>query len=188
MNRSASLIFDARGYAGAAEFVQLVLVIVATAPLVGAVAERSRFFPSLLAPALLAGVIVPLAGRWAWPGGWLHRLGFVDYAGASVIHVTGGLCAAVGAIVIGARTGKYNRDGSSNFIPGHSAPMASVGVMLMLAGWTPVRARRLRAQRDAHAARRHKRPARRRRRRAGRGHLHPCEILASPRSCSPTPG
>jgi Amt family ammonium transporter len=54
-----------------------------------------------------------------------------------VIHVAGGLCAAAGAVVVGPRTGKYNRDRSSNFIPGHSAPMASVGVMLMLAGWVP---------------------------------------------------
>src|SRR5688500_3495783 len=63
MNGYAGLIFDAKGHAGAAQFVQLVLVIIATAPVVGAVAERSRFFPSLVAPALLGGVIVPVAGR-----------------------------------------------------------------------------------------------------------------------------
>jgi Amt family ammonium transporter len=137
MNGHAGLIFDVKGHAGASQFVQLVFVVIATAPVVGAIAERSRFFPSLVAPAVLAGVIVPLAGSWAWHGGWLQRLGFVDIAGASVIHVAGGLCAAAGAILVGPRTGKYNRDGSSNFIPGHSAPMASVGVTLMLAGWTP---------------------------------------------------
>jgi Amt family ammonium transporter len=137
MNGDAGLIFDARGRATTREFVQLVLVLIATAPVIGAVAERSKFFPALAAPALLAAIVVPLAGRWAWNGGWLQRLGFVDIAGASVIHVAGGLCAAAGAVLVGPRAGKYNRDGSSNFIPGHSAPMASVGVMLMLAGWAP---------------------------------------------------
>ena len=136
LNGDWALIFDARGHAGAAVFVQLVFVLIATAPVVGAVAERSRFFPSLVAPALLAGLIVPLAARWAWDG-WLRRLGFIDHGGSAAIHLTGGLCAAVAAVLIGPRTGKYNRDGSSNFIPGHSAPMASVGVTLMLAGWTP---------------------------------------------------
>jgi Amt family ammonium transporter len=137
MNGDLGLIFDAKGRAGGAQLAQLVLVLIATAPVVGAVAERSRFFPMLVPPALLAAIVVPLAGRWAWHGGWLQRMGFIDVAGASVIHVAGGLCAAAGAVLVGARSGKYNRDGSSNFIPGHSAPMASVGVMLTLAGWTP---------------------------------------------------
>jgi Amt family ammonium transporter len=137
MNGDWGLVFDARGRATSGQFVQLVLILIATAPVVGAVAERSKFFPMLAAPALLGGVIVPLAGRWAWNAGWLQRIGFIDYAGASVVHVAGGLCAAAGAVVVGPRTGKYNRDLSSNFIPGHSAPMASVGVMLMLTGWVP---------------------------------------------------
>ena len=136
-NGDIGLIFDAKGRAGPEQFVQLVLVVIATAPIVGAAAERSKFFPMLAAPALLAAVVVPLAAPWAWRYGWLQRLGFVDVAGASVIHVAGGLCAAAAAVLVGARTGKYNRDGSSNFIPGHSAPMASVGVMLTFAGWAP---------------------------------------------------
>jgi len=137
MNGDAGLIFDAKGRATSQQLAQLVLALIASAPVVGAVAERSRFFPVLAAPALLAAIVVPLAGRWAWNGGWLYRMGFIDVAGASVIHVAGGLCAAAGAVLVGARSGKYNRDGSSNFIPGHSAPMASVGVMLTFAGWTP---------------------------------------------------
>src|SRR5215207_3979273 len=137
MNRDVGLVFDAKATAASQQFAQLVLVLIATAPVVGAIAERSKFFPALAAPALLAAVIVPLAARWAWNNGWLQRMGFIDVAGASVIHVAGGLCAAAGAVLVGARNGKYNRDGSSNFIPGHSAPMASVGVMLTLAGWAP---------------------------------------------------
>ena len=136
LNADPGLIFDAKARAGPAQLAQLVFVLIATAPVVGALAERSKIFPALVAPALLGGVIVPVAGRWAWHG-WLLDLGFIDIAGASVIHVAGGLCAAAGAVLVGPRSGKYNRDLSSNFIPGHSAPMASVGVMLMLAGWAP---------------------------------------------------
>src|SRR5687767_9195142 len=66
MNRDAGMIFDAKGHATSRQFVQLVLVLIATAPVVGAVAERSRFFPVLVAPALLAAVVVPMAAQWAW--------------------------------------------------------------------------------------------------------------------------
>ncbi len=136
MNGDAGLLFDAKGRAGNVQFLQIVLVLIATAPTSGAVSERCRFFPMLVAPLLLAGLIVPIAGNIAWSG-FLHRMGFVDIAGASVIHVAGGLCAAVAAIVVGPRSGKYNTDGSSNLIPGHNAAMASVGVLLMTAGWAP---------------------------------------------------
>src|SRR5256712_361582 len=91
---------------------------------------------TLAAPALLAGIIVPLCGQWAWHG-WLQRLGFFDAGGAAVLHVTGGVAAFAIAFIAGPRAGKYNRDGSSNLIPGHSVPMVSVGVLLMLAGWIP---------------------------------------------------
>jgi Amt family ammonium transporter len=137
LNKSTGLLFDAKGSAGTSQLVQLVLVLIATAPVAGAAAERCRFFPMLAAPALLAGVVIPICGSWAWRGGWLQRMGYFDVAGASVIHVAGGLCAAVAALMAGPRAGKYNRDGSSNLIPGHSVPMASVGVLLMLAAWAP---------------------------------------------------
>ncbi|MEO6435405.1 MAG: hypothetical protein ABIP55_06540 [Tepidisphaeraceae bacterium] len=136
-NRQWGQLFDANNAAGATQFLQLILVLIATAPVAGAIGERCRFLPALLAPAVLGGLIVPLCARWAWNGGWLQRIGFFDVAGASVLHVTGGLFAAAGAICVGPRNGKYNRDGSSNMIPGHSVPMASVGVMLMLVGWIP---------------------------------------------------
>src|SRR5207245_8678992 len=84
-----------------------------------------------------AGIVVPICGQWAWNGGWLQRIGFFDAAGSAVLHVTGGAAALAAAIIAGPRSGKYNRDGSSNLIPGHSIPMASVGVLLMLAGWVP---------------------------------------------------
>ena len=138
LNRNAGMIFDAKSQFGGATFMQLVLVIIGTAPVVGATAERCRFFPLLVASALLGGIVIPLCGQWAWNDqGWLRRMEFFDAAGASVLHVAGGMFAAVGAIVAGPRAGKYNRDGSSNLIPGHNVPMVSVGVLIMLAAWTP---------------------------------------------------
>src|SRR6266566_3536321 len=83
----------------------------------------------------VGALLVPSTGRWQ--GTWLNRLGYIAGGGASVLHLTGGLCAAVAAIAIGPRNGKYNRDGSSNGIPGHSVPLASIGGLLMLIGWIP---------------------------------------------------
>jgi len=79
---------------------------------------------------------VPLAGYFAWTG-LLARLDYIDEAGASVVHLAAGMSALAVAILVGPRTGKYNRDGSSNMIPGHSLPMASVGVIVMLVAWGP---------------------------------------------------
>jgi Amt family ammonium transporter len=100
-------------------------------------AERSKFLPPLIASVLVAAVLVPVAGHWVWENGWLARLGFFDVAGASVVHLSAGVCAAVGAAMLGARTGKYNRDGSANMIPGHNVPLAASGALVMFAAWFP---------------------------------------------------
>jgi Amt family ammonium transporter len=125
-----------RGGIAAAVLLGSVVVSIATGAVVEATAERSRFFPLGAASVLLAAIVVPLAGNWATTG-WLARLGFVDPAGASWVHLAGGVCAAVAAWAIGPRQGKYNRDGSVNLMPGHSLPLARIGAMLMLAGWLP---------------------------------------------------
>lgn len=117
-------------------FFHAAVVLVATGAVGGTLAERSKFFPAWAASALLAGLIVPVAGRWVW-GGWLDRLGMVDVAGASAVHLSAGVCAAVGAALVGPRTGKYNRDGSANMIPGHNLPLAVAGVLVMLVAWVP---------------------------------------------------
>lgn len=117
-------------------FFSATMVLVATGAVGGALAERSKFLPGCAASVLLAGVIVPVAGKWAW-GGWLGRWGFHDVAGASAIHISAGACAAVGAALLGPRTGKYNRDRSANMIPGHNVPMATTGVLVMLVAWVP---------------------------------------------------
>jgi Amt family ammonium transporter len=132
------LLFDAKSGATGFTFFRLVLVLIASGSLAGAIAERSKLFPPLALSALLAAVIVPIAGNWAWNDqAWLRRLGYIDFGGASVLHLTGGLVAAAAAVAVGPRSGKYNRDGSSNFIPGHNLPLASVGVLVILAGFLP---------------------------------------------------
>ncbi len=102
----------------------------------GAVAERAHFVPLLPVSAVLAGLLIPLAGLWVWgTNGWLRKQGFHDGAGAAVVHLTGGLCAAIAVIFVGPRDGKYNRDGSSNAIPGHNVPIAGGGVLIMFIAW-----------------------------------------------------
>ena len=125
------------GSFGAASFFYATAVLVATGAAAGSTLERAKLFPPLFVTAVLAGVVVPLAGAWAWRG-WLYRLGFVDVGGATVLHVCGGVCAAAGAVFVGPRSGKYNRDGSSNFIPGHQVPLAAAGVTALAAGYVAV--------------------------------------------------
>jgi Amt family ammonium transporter len=129
------LLFGSSGVTGEMFFYACV-VLVATGAVGGTLAERSRFLPVCAASALVAGLVVPTAGRWAW-GGWLGAMGFRDVAGASAVHLAAGVCAAVGAAFVGPRTGKYNRDGSANMIPGHNLPLAVAGAMVMAVAWVP---------------------------------------------------
>ena len=117
-------------------FFLLVTALIGTGILVGALAERTRFFPSLAGSLLLAAIIIPVTQRWA-KFGWLADVGFRDLSGASFIHLAAALCALAGSSVIGPREGKYNHDGSSNAVPGHSVPLASTGVLLLLVAWFP---------------------------------------------------
>jgi Amt family ammonium transporter len=88
-------------------------------------------------------VVYPLFANWVWGGGWLSQLGanfglghgHVDFAGSSVVHMVGGVTALAGAMVLGARIGKYNKDGSPNPIPGHNLPMAFLGCFILAFGW-----------------------------------------------------
>lgn len=131
-----ALFFDHRGHANFTTFFHLVLVLFASSIPISAGGERSKLFPLGAVSFLVAAVIVPIAGYWAWTG-FLARFGYLDEAGAGVIHLAAGASALAVAMLVGPRSGKYNRDGSSNMIPGHSLPLASVGVLIVLIAWVP---------------------------------------------------
>lgn len=114
----------------------LTMILLASGIAVGAVVERSRFFVGIVAPLLLAGLIVPVLGRWTW-NGWLTDRGVLDVGGAGAVHVAGAVVALVIAKLVGPRGNKFNRDGSSNMIPGHNLPMATIGYFVMLVAWVP---------------------------------------------------
>ena len=109
----------------------------------GALAERWKFLSFFIYGLLVGTIIYPIFGNWVWGGGWLAMLGqnfqlghgHVDFAGSSVVHMTGGVIALVGAWIVGPRLGKFNRDGSVNPIPGHSIPMAVIGTFILAFGW-----------------------------------------------------
>jgi Amt family ammonium transporter len=109
----------------------------------GAMAERWKYSSFVVYGLLVGSIIYPLYGNWVWGGGWLAQLGsnfklghgHVDFAGSSVVHLTGGVLAVVGALLIGPRLGKYKKDGSVNVIPAHSIPMAMIGTFILAFGW-----------------------------------------------------
>lgn len=102
----------------------------------GAVAERMRFGAYLVVAVVLTAVIYPVVGAWTWGGGWLADLGFRDFAGSTIVHLTGGVAALVAARIIGPRIGKYDElTGRPRVIPGHSMPMTALGALLLFFGW-----------------------------------------------------
>ncbi|MBN1219801.1 MAG: ammonium transporter [Anaerolineae bacterium] len=114
---------------------QLVFAGTAATIVSGAVAERLKFSAYLVYSVIIAGLVYPISGHWLWGGGWLAGLGFVDFAGSTIVHSVGGWAALAGAIILGPRIGKYNKDGSSNVIPGHSLTLAALGVFILWFGW-----------------------------------------------------
>ncbi|HHT9114337.1 MAG: ammonium transporter [Planctomycetes bacterium] len=123
-------------------FYQLVFAATASTILSGAIAERSSFIPNVIGPAFTVSVIYPIFGHWAWgnlfypdQSGWLGRLGFIDFAGSTVVHSIGGWFALAGALVLGPRIGKYNPDGSSNPMGLHNVPLATLGTFFLWFGW-----------------------------------------------------
>jgi ammonium transporter, Amt family len=108
----------------------------ATASIVsGTVAERVKLWPFLIFTVLLTGFFYPISGSWQWGGGWLSEMGFSDFAGSTIVHSVGGWAALAGAIVIGARSGKYSKDGKVNPMPGSSIPLATLGMFILWLGW-----------------------------------------------------
>ncbi len=119
---------------------QAVFAATAATIVSGAMAERTRFSGYLLYSVFISGLIYPVFGSWAWGslfngGGWLENLGFIDFAGSTVVHSVGGWAALAGAMVLGPRIGKYGRDGKVKPILGHNIPLAAIGVFILWLGW-----------------------------------------------------
>jgi len=116
-------------------FFQLVFAGTAATIVSGAVAERIKFGSFYLFSFFMVGIIYPTTGHWIWGGGWLAKLGMFDFAGSTVVHSVGGWAALAGAIMLGARIGKYGKEGRINPIPGHSITSATLGVFVLWFGW-----------------------------------------------------
>lgn len=119
---------------------QVVFAATAATIVSGAMAERTRFSGYLIYSAVISAVIYPIFGSWAWGGGfkgggWLQGLGFIDFAGSSVVHSVGGWAALAGVLVLGPRMGKYGSDGKIKPILGHNMPLAALGVFILWLGW-----------------------------------------------------
>lgn len=100
----------------------------------GAVAERIKLSSFLVFSIIFVGIVYPVAGSWKWGGGWLDAMGFYDFAGSTLVHGVGGWGALIGVIILGPRLGKYTKSGLRP-IPGHSLPLAAIGVFLLWFGW-----------------------------------------------------
>ena len=106
----------------------------------GAMAERTKFLSYCAYSAVISGLIYPIEAHWIWGGGFLAQMGFHDYAGSCAIHMTGGICALIGAKMLGARIGKFSKDKDGkivkvNAFPGHNLPLGALGVFILLFGW-----------------------------------------------------
>ncbi|WP_290770976.1 ammonium transporter [Anaerofustis sp.] len=101
----------------------------------GAMAERTKFIAYLIYSAVISAIIYPISGHWIWGGGWLSQLGFHDFAGSTAVHMVGGISALVGAKILGARLGKYDKSGKSKAIPGHNIAIGALGVFILWMGW-----------------------------------------------------
>ncbi len=116
-------------------FFQMVFVATAASIVSGTLAERIRVWPFMLFVVILTAVIYPIQGSWVWGSGWLSDLGFSDFAGSTLVHSTGGWAALAGALVLGARKGKYGPDGQVNPMPGANLPLATLGTFVLWFGW-----------------------------------------------------
>ncbi len=116
-------------------FFQMVFVATAASIVSGAVAERIKLTAFLVFTVLLTGFIYPIQGAWSWGGGFLSEAGFLDFAGSTIVHSVGGWAALTGAIILGARKGKYTEDGSIRPMPGSNLPLATIGTFVLWFGW-----------------------------------------------------
>lgn len=116
-------------------FFQLVFCGTAATIVSGAVAERVKYLSFIVFSFVLTLVVYPIVGHWIWGGGWLAKLGFLDFAGDTVVHSVGGWAALAGAMILGPRFGKYDKNGKPKAIPGHNMSLAVIGLFVLWLGW-----------------------------------------------------
>lgn len=127
-------------------FFQLVFCGTAATIISGAMAERTKFIGYLFYTVAMTALIYPILGHWAWGGfaepfgygsgqGWLGAMGYVDFAGSSVVHAIGGAAALAGIIIVGPRIGRFRPDGTANLMSGHNIPLAALGTFILWFGW-----------------------------------------------------
>jgi len=123
-------------YSGLSDFFfQVVFVATAMSIVSGAVAERMKLWSFLLFAIVMCGFIYPIQGFWKWGGGFLDAAGFADFAGSGVVHLCGATAALAGVILLGARKGRYSKDGRSIAMPGANMPLATLGTFILWLGW-----------------------------------------------------
>ena len=116
-------------------FFQMVFVATTASIISGALAERVKMWSFFLFTLVLTAVLYPVVGAWTWGGGWLADLGFVDFAGSTIVHSTGGWAALAGILVLGPRLGKFRRDGTVRATPPSNILMVTLGVFILWFGW-----------------------------------------------------
>lgn len=116
-------------------FFQMVFVATAASIVSGALAERVKLWAFFAFTAVLTTIIYPVVGAWTWGGGWLSAMGFQDFAGSTIVHSTGGWAALAGALIVGARLGKFRSDGSVKVTPPSNVPAVTLGVFILWLGW-----------------------------------------------------
>jgi len=127
---------DTGDYAAASDwFFQMVFCATTASIVSGTLAERIKLWPFLIFTILLCGFIYPIQGSWEWGKGWLDDIAFSDFAGSTLVHSTGGWAALAGAVILGARRGKYGPNGEVRPIHGSSMPLATLGTFILWLGW-----------------------------------------------------
>lgn len=138
MTESTAAIADAASYPVASDFFfQVMFVATAASVISGTIAERMKLWPFLIFVVVLSGIIYPIQGHWTWGGSELGGLvaGFSDFAGSTIVHSVGGWAALAGVLILGARKGKYGKDGSVRPIPGSNLTLATLGTFILWMGW-----------------------------------------------------
>ncbi|MGV6806016.1 MAG: ammonium transporter, partial [Ruegeria sp.] len=116
-------------------FFQLMFCATTASIVSGTMAERVKLWPFFFFIIVLTGIIYPIEASWQWGGGWLSEMGFSDFAGSTLVHAAGGFAALAGAIVLGPRIGKYNKEGKVVPIPGSNLTLATLGTFILWLGW-----------------------------------------------------